>query len=787
MKVKSSLKLMYVLLAILVLSFGSLFAVPSISQQTDQVKEVIFKEAMEALKKAKAEDVSILSPNNFTKANEFYQKALEYYEKGDRLDKIRKNLKLTLEHIETAFKVAKLSRKVLESLIKMKEEAKELEGFVRNNYFSGKLMAEKDFKEEQSYFNSKMRGMFKEATIKIEDSNMKSARSIATKAEKKYRRWVIDVLKKVVLADARKKLKNVEGTIPNESFRKAEDKLDVIENSIKSQKKKDFALGEMFIETQNHIIQALDVAIAGSSTVENVTDAINELIDELERIEWAEEPKEAEKEPEGVTKDLKGAPDFDARAYERLIEEARNLIPKYAPEWTDNNINNSEISKIQLIACMTGLMIYRLNQDPNKISSVAPLTTQKLMEYLSIVSRSLSETLTKEIPGRLSLDAALAKPTSNSESLLKKFKINVVRTESYEPSLKDFDLESIISTIHYVLPGSRVIQLVDKDDNVVGFRIFREEETQCEEELVDSRKKYDECRAKISEMKRKGKNQTKTIDKILSHALPEKKQREAFMNFLCNFDGEYEKYWKKYLPNDAVLRDKSELISGILFNYQLVLISGDYQPLVEELQVKRKLTSSHQLLELSTDEWEKILKKTGVPEYINGKNDWEKKEHYAELLQNTINAAFPTQVVARMVKNRELPIKDANVREGIIAFLSRNEKFDIASSRIHEFEKEIKVVSPKNFENVINNLVAIQRVFKLSPAFETTSMLLESGFSSAHDIASVPKKDFIKMYGSKLGGKHYACAVHQKARLVCIGAISSFMRWMQNLPTSKSQ
>ena len=51
-------------------------------QERDQVKEQIFKEVRENLEKARAENLALLSPNNFARANEFNQKALADYEKG---------------------------------------------------------------------------------------------------------------------------------------------------------------------------------------------------------------------------------------------------------------------------------------------------------------------------------------------------------------------------------------------------------------------------------------------------------------------------------------------------------------------------------------------------------------------------------------------------------------------------------------------------------------------------------------------------------------------------------
>lgn len=61
-------------------------------------------------------------------------------------------------------------------------------------------------------------------------------------------------------------------------------------------------------------------------------------------------------------------PNLDDRTYNDLVAEALNLIPTYAPEWTNYNPSDPGITLIELFAYLTELLIYRLNQvtDANK-------------------------------------------------------------------------------------------------------------------------------------------------------------------------------------------------------------------------------------------------------------------------------------------------------------------------------------------------------------------------------------------------------------------------------------
>jgi baseplate J-like protein len=55
-------------------------------------------------------------------------------------------------------------------------------------------------------------------------------------------------------------------------------------------------------------------------------------------------------------------PNLDDRRYADLVEEARALIPTYAPEWTNHNATDPGITLIELFAYVTEMLIYRLNR-----------------------------------------------------------------------------------------------------------------------------------------------------------------------------------------------------------------------------------------------------------------------------------------------------------------------------------------------------------------------------------------------------------------------------------------
>ena len=58
-------------------------------------------------------------------------------------------------------------------------------------------------------------------------------------------------------------------------------------------------------------------------------------------------------------------PMLDDRRFQDIVDEAKRLIPRHCPEWTDHNLSDPGIAMVELFAWMTDMLIYRLNQVPD--------------------------------------------------------------------------------------------------------------------------------------------------------------------------------------------------------------------------------------------------------------------------------------------------------------------------------------------------------------------------------------------------------------------------------------
>src|SRR3954451_12198729 len=61
------------------------------------------------------------------------------------------------------------------------------------------------------------------------------------------------------------------------------------------------------------------------------------------------------------------APNLDDRTFQEIVDEAKGLIPRFCPEWTNHNLSDPGVALIELFAWMSAMVLYRLNQVPERL------------------------------------------------------------------------------------------------------------------------------------------------------------------------------------------------------------------------------------------------------------------------------------------------------------------------------------------------------------------------------------------------------------------------------------
>src|SRR5215208_6014566 len=89
---------------------------------------------------------------------------------------------------------------------------------------------------------------------------------------------------------------------------------------------------------------------------------------------------------------------LDDRHFQDIVDEAKTRIPTYCPEWTDHNVSDPGVALIELFAWMTDLLLYRVNQVPDKMYT----------SFLELIGVRLDPPRAARVPVTFHLSAAQA-------------------------------------------------------------------------------------------------------------------------------------------------------------------------------------------------------------------------------------------------------------------------------------------------------------------------------------------------------------------------------------------
>jgi hypothetical protein len=237
----------------------------------------------------------------------------------------------------------------------------------------------------------------------------------------------------------------------------------------------------------------------------------------------------------------------------------------------------------------------------------------------------------------------------------------------------------------------------------------------------------------------------------------------AFINASRSFTGTAEEFWTSCLPSLPEFSAQPGLIKSLQLTNQLVALTANHIPLVEALQNIKKIQTPTDLLSFSDNDWDGLLKTSGIPNDIAGSTDEEKLNNYKDFIQAVLNAAYPTQKIASMIAGNKLEFKNTAIKEGLASFFTLAPNFDIETSRISDFEEQLNHSSVDSKLEVKQHLAKLQRLYSVSPTTGAFSGLVNAGFHSANQIANVPQQAFIDSYSETLGGMDIALTIHQRA------------------------
>lgn len=159
-------------------------------------------------------------------------------------------------------------------------------------------------------------------------------------------------------------------------------------------------------------------------------------------------------------------PNLDDRRFQDIVYEARRLIPRYCPEWTDHNLSDPGITLIELFAWMMDLLLYRLNRVPEK----------NFITFLDLIGVRLLPPSAAQVDVTFRLSA----PQPEMVTIPAGTEVSTVRTETQEAITfsTDRNLRILVPHLIYCLTSPEGENFTDHSDTILSlgqrFPIFEE-------------------------------------------------------------------------------------------------------------------------------------------------------------------------------------------------------------------------------------------------------------------------------------------------------------------------
>jgi predicted phage baseplate assembly protein len=125
-------------------------------------------------------------------------------------------------------------------------------------------------------------------------------------------------------------------------------------------------------------------------------------------------------------------PRLDDRLFQDIVDEAKSRIPRYCPEGTDHKVSEPGVALIELFAWMTDLLLYRVNQVPDRL----------YVKFLELIGVRLEPPRAARAPVTFYLSAAQPSDVSISEGT----EVATVRTETSEAIVFTTESELTVRT-----------------------------------------------------------------------------------------------------------------------------------------------------------------------------------------------------------------------------------------------------------------------------------------------------------------------------------------------------
>jgi predicted phage baseplate assembly protein len=139
------------------------------------------------------------------------------------------------------------------------------------------------------------------------------------------------------------------------------------------------------------------------------------------------------------------APKLDDRSFQDIVDEAKKRIPHYCEEWTDHNVSDPGVTLIELFAWMTDMILYRLNQVPER----------HYIKFLDMLGITLGE----PTPAKTAVTFWLSKPQKTTITIPTATQVASTQTETERSIVFSTDVDFDIHPPRLQAVISRAVSL----------------------------------------------------------------------------------------------------------------------------------------------------------------------------------------------------------------------------------------------------------------------------------------------------------------------------------------
>ena len=210
--------------------------------------------------------------------------------------------------------------------------------------------------------------------------------------------------------------------------------------------------------------------------------------------------------------------------------------------------------------------------------------------------------------------------------------------------------------------------------------------------------------------------------------------------------GSVREFWAEF-ADSAPAAD----VEALEFSLSVASLGGSL-PLVRRLAHDRRqgeIASTRELARFTATRWRTVLddREVGVPDFVVGDSENERKELYAEALSRTFEANFPTEAFTfRLAERGRLTLA--------AQYVESHPSFDYRVVRPAAYLLEHPPVAGIDAAVLRRELEIGQRLFQIAPRIgktEVVDTLLDLEIHSAHQLATLDLEEATFRYGERLG------------------------------------